>query len=560
MLNFRIPQLCVLFTLCLLLVSGAAQFASAAEIANDHGFKAVVEGDFAEDDNKVLVLNLGARLTLTHPDEGGEERVTAHGERVRVHLNETGVHWAVGLFAYERTDSGGGKTHVPGKLTAARMEMNPDAEMALTFVRGEDMQPTTANWVVEAGGVFRLQGTTSAERIHPAREGRPELLVSMSGDVAGTSLSSDLETIGWYEGSTANFWREAYDQLETRKKALRETVVDPNRVGYQAYQAFLREAQQGLNKLGEGYDMLRQKRYTDEVLKRMVAGRADIPRLDLCSFNIVCGESAFALEVFENWQGGGRVMGNVGYLTNDAGEGAYPTLTFVLADKSGKIGEDTRLVVAEGDAYLESARTGSEEWRMRSPNQFDHLAEVGFTPGDDKMALTLDLDVTGFLLRKGMRVVGLVNLGSLEVTPNSFRVVYQPTAASQKVASDFSGYVALNRIILFPDRDRILDDLRPPEITDETWDFIGFGFDHLAAALHSSGVDQIDYLAVDLRQVEGNRWGVFAEFAGKNGRTGTAEFQGELSANPITFLWEKLEGSRDAVEWLDIDLGFQGLD
>lgn len=176
------------------------------------------------------------------------------------------------------------------------------------------------------------------------------------------------------------------------------------------------------------------------------------------------------------------------------------------------------------------------------------------------MKLAFELDVTGFLLRKGMNVVGQVNIGSIEVTPNSLTLVYQPSAASQKVASDFSGYVALSRIILFPDRDRILDDYRPEEITDETWDFLGRGIDYLADSLHRANVDQIDSLIVRFEKIEGGRWGFMADFTGKNGRSGHAEYQGELSENPITFLWEKLEGSKDATEWLDIDLGLQGME
>ncbi|MCA9450611.1 MAG: hypothetical protein KC931_26045, partial [Candidatus Omnitrophica bacterium] len=113
---------------------------------------------------------------------------------------------------------------------------------------------------------------------------------------------------------------------------------------------------------------------------------------------------------------------------------------------------------------------------------------------------------------------------------------------------------------LFPDRDRILDDFRPEEVTDEAWDFFGIGFDHLAEGLHAANIDQVDSLVIDMKQLEGNRWVLTSDFVGKNGRSGRAEYEGELSKNPIDFLWKKLEGSKEATEWLGLDLGFKGVD
>ncbi len=549
-LKYLIPVFLVLFSSFSL---------EAAEVATTFGLAVSVEGKYSTMADNSIDLNSGATLKIAASDKIPAQEITAHGEHVRVVLGESGVQSVSGLFAMTRVGEDGTKTHIPGKLTATRMRLNPEPEMALAYTRGETAQPQASNWVTESEGIFRLKGLTSVERIHPPTEDLPEILISMSGKNSEVILSSNMATMGWYEDCPANFWKEAYDDLNVKKQALRDTVVDPQRVGARAYQSFIRESMQGLNKLSEGYDMLRQKRYTDEVLRRMVQGRADIPRLDVGSFNIVAGEGAYTLEIFRNWLGDGRVMSNVAYLTNAEKEGAYPSLSFVLGDKSGKIGEDTRLVITEGDAYLEVARPGSETWNMRSPNQFDYLAEVAFSPNEESMKLDFDLDVTGFLLRKGMRVVGQVTIGSLEVTPNSLNLVYQPTAASRKVASDFSGYVALSRIVLFPDRDRILDDYRPEEISDETWDFLGMGFDHLAEALGQSNVDQIDSLVVEFKQIEGKQWGLMANFKGKNGRSGQAEYKGELSENPVTFLWEKLKGSQDTTEWLGIDLGFQGV-
>ncbi|MCA9448770.1 MAG: hypothetical protein KC931_16740, partial [Candidatus Omnitrophica bacterium] len=530
----------------------------AAEVSTPFGYKVTVEGEHTEQAENLIVLSKGAKLSIPATDQVLAHELEAYGDQVQVVLDPSGIQQAAGLFALVRTSKDGTETNIPGKLTATRMRIKPEPEMALTYVKGDTTEPQGQNWISESEGIFHLKGKTSVERVHPATDQLPEVLISMSGMNSQVVASSNLATMGWYEGCTANFWQEAYDDLKAKKDALREVQIDRDRVGADAYRSFVRESLAGLDKLGEGYDKLRQRQYTDEVLRRMVAGRADIPRLDLCAFNIIAGESAFTMQVFMNWLGDGRVLSNVAYLTNDDKEGAYPKLTFTLADKSGKIGEDTRLVIADGDAYLETSRPGADSWSMRSTNQFDYLAEVAFNPSDEAMKLDFDLDVTGFLLRKGMRVVGQVNIGSLEVTPNSLKLVYEPSAPSQKVASDFSGYVALSRIILFPDRDRILDDYRPEEISDETWDFFGKAFDYLADGLNRAHVDQVDSLTIEFKQLEGKKWGISADFSGRQGRSGHAEYQAELSENPIDFLWKRLKGSKDATEWLGLDLGFQG--
>jgi len=182
----------------LIILIFATATSRAAEVSTLFGYTANVEGEYSEEANNLLVLGKGAILTIPPGDRVLEHELTAHGDQVQVTLDEDGVTQATGLFALVRVSEDGTKTHIPGKLTATRMKVNPQPDMALTYVKDPTLEPQDQNWVSESEGVFRLKGLTSVERIHPPTDQLPEVLISMSGkqEQAIASLAGGLRGSG----------------------------------------------------------------------------------------------------------------------------------------------------------------------------------------------------------------------------------------------------------------------------------------------------------------------------------------------------------------------------
>ena len=521
------------------------------------GVSAVFEGDYKSLEKRRFSLAKGAALKVIGSPGITEQRLTAFSEGVEVRCDDLGVAFASGLFALEFRMTDGVVFRVPGKITATRMRLTPKPEDALVFTTSADVAPTSPRWVSWADGYFRVYGQTSAEAVHPPLNGNQEFLVSMGGETDQVWMTSDLKTGAMLEGSRADFWREAYGDLNRKRRTLREMVIGGDRIGAAGYQAFVREAMEGLSKLGEGYRLLQSKQYTDEVLRRMIQSGTAIPRLVLASFNIVIGDAAFSLQPFQNWVGQGKVIANVAYLTNEKHPApGQPPFTFTLEDRSRIMNHDIRLVVSEDDAVIETRPRADKEWAVRSPDQFDLIAEVGFAPAKDSFVLSLDVDATGYLLRKAQRVVGQISLGTLELKRDSLTVHYRPTAPSPTVATRFSSFLSLRRILFIPDKDKILSPYRPEQISEETWDFLGEAIDFAVDALHRARIDQIDEFKVVLAKENDRAWRIFAEAADPSGRRARAEHGAELAEDPLGELWRRTQGSREASGWLDLDLGF----
>lgn len=543
--------------LMLTAVAVSAPWSFAAEtVTLTDGVDAILEGEYQSSGDKEWILAKGASIRITGSPGISEQRLTAFLNGVQVGCDELGIVFATGVFGLNIEMADGTLFRVPGIITATMMRRDPDPEDALLFCTREVDTSQYDRWVIWSEGHFRLGGKTSVEAVHPQTTERPKLLVSMGGEVDGVWMSSDLKSSAVFEGSNAKFWREANKDLSVKRRVLRETTVDSSRVGASAYRAFIKEAQEGLAKLKKGYDLLQSGKYTDEVLKRMIQSGTQIPRLVLASFNVVYGDAAFSLDPFENWRGQGKVIADVAYLTNEKKEvPEYPPFNFVLEDRSGKLMNDIRLIVEEGDAVVEARRRGSEDWSERSKNQFDLLAELSYAPGEEQSRLTLDIDATGYLLRKAMKVVGQLSIGSMELTKDSFRIHYKPTAPSKTVSSRFSSFLSLREILSFPDRDRIIGEYRPEEIDDATWDFLNGALDHMVASLYRARIEQIDEFEIVFARVGGTTWKLSANAVSPKGKRAKAESEGELPGDPLAKFWEGVEGSKDATGWLDVDFG-----
>ena len=535
---------------------GAPQSSAAETVTLSEGVDAILEGEFHSSGEKEWVLAKGATIRITGSPGMTEQHLTAFLDGVQVGCDDLGIIFATGVFGLDINMTDGTLFRVPGIITATMMRRDPDPEDALLFCTKEVDVSAYNHWVIWSEGLFRLGGETSVEAVHPKTTDRPKYLVSMGGEVDGVWMSSDLKTFAAFEGSKARFWQEANNDLAVKRRVLRETTVDSNRVGASAYRAFITEALEGLTKLQKGYDLLQSGKYTDEVLKRMIQSGTQIPRLALASFNVVYGDAAFSLEPFENWRGQGKVIADVAYLTNEKKEAPdYPPLTFIIEDRSGKLMNDIRLVVEKGDAVVESRRSGNQDWSERSRNQFDLLAELSYNPGEEKSMLSLDIDATGYLLRKAMQVVGQISIGNMELTKDSFRIHYRPTAPSKTVSSRFSSFLSLREILSFPDRDRIIGKFRPEEIDDATWAFINEAIDHMVASLYRARIEQIDEFEIVFTRVSGTTWKLTANAVSPEGRKANAEFEGQIPGDPLAKFWEGVEGSKEATGWLDVDFG-----
>jgi hypothetical protein len=490
------------------------------------------------------------------------QTVVAYAPGVQLEVNQEGVNYVSGLFSVRTEGAEGVVLRVPGRLTALRMSRAPEDEQPLVFTNYDADFSTVPRGVMWDGRLFKLKGKASVEALHPARADQPERLVSISGEADGAYLTSNLYDSATVTDSRDNIWQVANQDLADKRKMVRSIRVDPNRVGAPAYRATLNEAIEGLGKLQKGYDMLQSRQYTDEVLKRMLQSGTGIPRLDLATIGVISGETAVSFEPFQNWLGQGRVMCNLAYFTNlDEEPGPSQPWDFVLLDGWGQFGEDTRILVEEGDAVVQVRRNADSEWTLRDTHQFDLLAEVGFNPEPESAVMNLDVDVTGFLLRKAFQVIGQLSLGHLEIGKDSMTLVYHPESPSQTVATRFSSFLKLKQILTFPGRDDLLDKYRPDFLGQKTWEAMQGALDHMAQAVYEARIDQIDEFTLTLQRGQGNEWILFGTAASPEGRKTSIEYRAELDTDPLSKIWERIDQNRDAANWLDLelDIGVMGL-
>jgi hypothetical protein len=551
----KVPQSPAIVGICLflLLVGAPPLFGETLTLAD--GVELSLSGTYEKTGDRSWRLSKGAQIEVTGSPGIAKETLVAHGDGVSIVCDDLGLEEARGLFAIEIEMTDGALFRVPGKLTAQRIARKGDPEDALAFTTRSEGVVDAPRWVAWAEGFFRVKGTTSVEGVYPEAEGHPQFLVSVGGENDEVILSSDLRATAFFESYNANFWREAYGSLDEKRNALRKAVVDPTRIGASGYNSFIRESLSGLNKLQQGYELLQTRRYTSEVLDRMTKSGTEIPRLDLASIRVVYGDAAYSFEPFMNWQGQGKTIVNVAYLTNFNKEPKeYPPYSLTFEDPSGVMSGDVRLSVQEGDAVVEDRRDAQSEWSLRTPIQFDLLAEALYTPGPDSAALTLEVDATGFLLRKAIRVIGQLSLAEIEIKRDSLRIHYKPDAPSRQVSSQFADFIPIRQLLFFPDKDRVLSAYRPDEISEETWDFFGAAIDKAVEAVHNARIDKFDEFVVLLGKSGGGQWTISARASG-GGRAVEVMHTGQLTNDPLAEIWEGIEKNREAVEWLDLDLG-----
>ena len=184
------------------------------------GINLELSGTYEKTGDRAWTLSKNAGIKITGSPGIVEERLIAHQDGVAIVCDDLGLEQAAGLFALEIEMTDGALFRVPGKVTASRIARKGDAEDSLAFTTHSEGVAGAPRWVAWAEGFFRVKGTTSVEAVYPKTEAQPRFLVSLGGENDDVTLSTDLRTTAYFESYNAKFWREAYGDLDKKRKAL----------------------------------------------------------------------------------------------------------------------------------------------------------------------------------------------------------------------------------------------------------------------------------------------------------------------------------------------------
>ena len=520
-----------------------------------------MEGRYERLDSGWWRLSKDAWLSVTSPEKKLDELILALRDAVLVRCGEEGILEATGIYVMEIKMEDGTRYRVPKMYPSISRRFEPDVKVPIAYsklepeIRGDD------DWVTWWEGKFRTGGFGGVEAVYPPSSENPMMLVSMGGEVSQINLTSDLKSGVEMDGKYFEFWRSAHSVLKREKDIFRGIEVPPDRVGARAYEKHIRESLNGIDKIAKGYQMLQSNQHSAEVVRRMLEKGVPLPRLSLAEITIVRGHQAFSFRPFISWQGKGRVLADSATLVTTGVEpSSYPPYHFVVGELSGRIYKETRLLVENHDARIETRRPGTEGWETRSPDQFDLASVVTFTPRQDSFSIEEEVDATGYFQRKDLGISGIVHLGSLLAEKDRLVFHYGPESENREAAVQISNFLGVRKNLFFPDKELRVGKLRPPgsENTGEAMDFLSDALDRLVEAVDREGIGQVDRLDLEITCEAEDVRKVVSQAGDFGGKTASGHYEAEFQGSPIVQnLFEGLDRSRYATDWLDLDLGVE---